>query len=281
MSVATKIKRRIGRVLRGPAPVSKMPSSSPAIATLSDGKFSYNFAYRSEKERSRADSMFSKEKGTIAWLDRELGADDVFFDVGANIGVFTIFGALRIGARGAVVAFEPHIPNAARLIENILINSQQNKVKLCTMALTNSERFDNFNYHSTRTTSSTSQFGGDSYEGETFEPEFVEVKSGCTLDTLCDNGLIPMPDIVKIDVDGLDFEVLQGMAGLLKSPKGPRSIQIELGSDSKPKIMQMCAETGYLLKEKHWTSAGLDFIAKGNNPEDYPHYGIFYHPNRI
>ena len=93
--------------------------------------------------------------------------------------------------------------------------------------------------------------------------------------------MLPPPDIVKIDVDGLDFEVLDGMRDLLTSAERPRTIQIELGSDSKPKIMKLSRETGYELTEKHWSQAGLDFIARGNDPEDYPHYGIFHHPEAV
>ena len=71
------------------------------------------------------------------------------------------------------------------------------------------------------------------------------------------------------------FEVMEGMRGLMEWSERARSIQIELGKDSKPKIMQMCSELSYNLKEKHWTGAGIKFIAQGNDPGDYPDYGIF------
>ena len=245
---------------------------------LTDGKHEYRFVCHTEKERSRASRLFEKEKGTIAWIDRDLRQDDVFYDVGANIGAFTIFAGPRIGARGAVFSFEPHIPNANSLIENIFLNGLEKKVRLVTAALTDSEGYAPFNYHSMYAAASTSQYGRNSYEGEVFDPRFVEIKHGCTLDGLCARGVIRPPNLVKIDVDGLDFEVLSGMRTLMGSPERPRSVQVELGSDSKPKIMQLCQELGYELKEKHWTKAGLDFIAQGNPPEDYPHYGIFYHP---
>lgn len=277
-----KIKQRIINLLA-------KPNTSPAIVdseqnkikptVLSDGKYEYQFVCHSQKERNRATRLFQKEKGTIAWIDRELRPDDVFYDVGANIGVFTIFAGLRLGSKGTAIAFEPHIPNANSLIENIFLNGLEKQARLVTLALTNQPSYDKFNYHSMHAAASTSQYGGNSYEGKEFTPLFVEIKHGCSLDLLCERGIIPPPNLVKIDVDGLDFEVLQGMQKLLASPDAPRSIQIELGSDSKPKIMQLCQEVGYILKEKHWSQAGLDFIAQGNNPEDYPHYGIFYHPN--
>lgn len=248
---------------------------------LKDKKFDYQFVCHSKKERSRASRLFDKEKGTIAWIDRELRPDDIFYDIGANIGLYTIFAGLRLGEKGKAIAFEPHIPNANSLIENIFLNKLEKKIQLITAALTNVESYGKFNYHSMYASASISQYGGNSYEGQTFNPLFVEIKHGCSLDLLIMRGLIQPPHLIKIDVDGLDFEVLEGMRGLLSSPEAPRSIQVELGSDSKPKIMKFFQEIGYALKEKHWTQAGLDFIAQGNDPEDYPHYGIFYHPNYI
>jgi hypothetical protein len=146
--------------------------------------------------------------------------------------------------------------------------------------LSNRECYDYFNYQAVTVASSTSQFGRNSYEGETFDPIFVEIKHGVSIDTLIDKGAVPRPDVIKIDVDGLDFEVLDGMRRLISSAGRPRSIQVELGSDSKPRILDLLRETGYVLKEKHWTAAGLDFIAQGNDPEAYPHYGIFNAPAR-
>jgi len=279
-----KIKKRLRNIF-GKQPVMPTPAAAdtkinslePVI--LKDEKFEYQFVCHSQKERNRASRLFDKEKGTIAWIDRELRPDDVFYDVGANIGTFTIFAGPRLNKQGMVFAFEPHIPNANSLIENIFLNRLESKVRLITLALSNNQSYDKFNYHSMYAAASTSQYGRNSYEGEEFNPLFVEIKHGCSLDLLCTRGVIRLPNLVKIDVDGLDFEVLEGMRGMMALPEGPRTIQIELGSDSKPKIMQLCAEVGYVLKEKHWSQAGLDFIAKGNNPEDYPHYGIFYHPN--
>lgn len=245
------------------------------VVILQDEKHSYKFAHETGKERRRAERMFVKEKGTISWLDREIRPDDVFFDIGANIGVYTIFGASRIGSQGSVYAFEPHIPNAASLIQNIMLNGLQERIKLVTSALTNGQRFDNFNYQSLTGASSTSQFGRSEYEGESFVPVFVEIKHGCAIDFLIATGAIPYPDVIKIDVDGLDFEVLDGMRELLRSFKPPRSIQVELGSDSKKPILDILGSSGYSLVEKHWSKAGLDFIDAGGDAEDYPHYGIF------
>jgi FkbM family methyltransferase len=251
----------------------------PDSLTLTDGTYEYRFVCHTKKERNRARRLFDKEKGTIAWLSRDLRPDDVFYDVGANIGTFTIFAGRRLGDAGRIIAFEPHIPNANSLIENIFLNGLEKQVQLVTAALTDREGYNRFNYLSMSAGTSTSQYGRHSYEGESFEPQFVELKHGCTVDGLCAAKVIEPPDLVKIDVDGLDFEVLNGMRGVLGSSKPPRAVQIELGTESTPKIMQLCRELGYELRERHWSEAGLDHIAQGHPPEDYPHYGIFYHPD--
>lgn len=276
MSIASRVKDLLSA--QPPAPADTVGSNVfPRTITVSEGGRDYKFVCHSVKEQNRAQRMLEKEKGTIAWLDRELKPDDIFFDIGANIGVYTIFAADRINGTGAIFAFEPHIPNANSLIENIVANRKQHLIKLVTAALSNQQTYQPFNYQSLAAASSTSQLGRTHYEQETFEPVFVEIKHGCSIDELWQKGVIPAPDLVKIDVDGVDFEVLDGMRNLLTSDQRPRSIQVELGSDSKLKIMNLCDETGYMLQEKHWTKAGLDFIAAGNSAEDYPHYGIFRH----
>ena len=197
----------------------------------------------------------------------------MFFDVGANIGVYTIYAARRLGSNGTVIAFEPHIPNAASLIENILLNDHQCTVRLVTSALTNGERYDHFNYRSVQASSSASQFGATSCEGVAFDPGFVEVKHGCTLDSLCGRNLLPRPTVVKIDVDG--DEILEGMRDILASPHRPRTIQVEVGPRTKSRIVSLLSRSGYWLSQTHWTQAGETHIAEGNDPEAHTHCGIF------
>ena len=61
---------------------------------------------------------------------------DIFFDIGANIGVYTIYAALRHpGAR--VVAFEPEYSNLHLLRDNIIENDLQDRVEVYSVALSN------------------------------------------------------------------------------------------------------------------------------------------------
>jgi len=59
-----------------------------------------------------------------------LGSGDVFLDVGAHIGKYTILAAKRVGSEGLVIAVEPHPENYRTLIENIKLNSLNNVIAL-------------------------------------------------------------------------------------------------------------------------------------------------------
>ena len=60
--------------------------------------------------------MFVKESGTCEWIKNDIGPGDVFFDIGANIGIYSILAANRVGKTGKVYAFEPHSGNFTRLL---------------------------------------------------------------------------------------------------------------------------------------------------------------------
>lgn len=68
----------------------------------------------------RVDSLFEKEPITIQWIG-ELAAGEVLVDVGANVGMYTIWAAKTRGAR--VFAFEPEAQNYALLNRNIVLNN--------------------------------------------------------------------------------------------------------------------------------------------------------------
>jgi len=70
-------------------------------------------------------SLFGNHDG-IQDVMSNLAEGDVFIDVGANIGLYTILGAQRIGSGGLVVAVEPSPREFARLLDNIELNSVQN-----------------------------------------------------------------------------------------------------------------------------------------------------------
>jgi FkbM family methyltransferase len=249
-------------------------STHPGTTILRDRDHEYKFAYCSAEEKRRADRLFTKEPGTIAWLYRTLKRGDVFFDIGANIGVYTIFAGYRVGDSGSVYGFEPHLPNAASLLNNIEINSLRSRVQVIAIPLSDQDAFEEFQYFSLNPSRSHSQLRRSALRGQPFHPVATELKYGCRLDSLLAMGFLPPPNIIKIDVDGHECEIIAGMKDLLHSPAQPRSVQIEIGAETYDYVTAHMAHAGYEMVDRHWTEAGrLRFEA--NPTEELPYNAIF------
>src|SRR5262245_39234556 len=82
----------------------------------------------------RVDSLLEKEPSTIAWI-AGFRRDEVLVDVGANVGVYTIWAAKTRGVR--VFAFEPEAQNYALLNRNIALNGLGPRVTAYCLALSN------------------------------------------------------------------------------------------------------------------------------------------------
>jgi FkbM family methyltransferase len=252
--------------------VVKFPRVVP-VDTL-NGQVS--FLCYSKREVRRTKRFFSKEPGTIEWLVQTLRPDDIFFDIGANIGAYSIFAAREITSPGGVYAFEPHLANAASLLQNVSLNGLAQKIQVISIPLTDRDGFGPFHYHSLDHSRSHSQFGPPVLDGQTFRPVATELKFGACLDTLIESGIIPSPTVVKIDVDGLEAEIIAGMSSLLKSSRAPRSIQVELSRDNADKVISQMAAAGYQVATRHWTSSGQDAIRGGVEPlGQFPHNIVF------
>ena len=59
-------------------------------------------------------------------LSRQLHPGDVFYDVGANVGFFSMIAAKLVGSRGSVYSFEPVTENVASIQRNAIINQMEN-----------------------------------------------------------------------------------------------------------------------------------------------------------
>lgn len=212
----------------------------------------------------RAQTFYEKEPGTIAWLDT-FQPGDVFYDVGANIGLYAMYAALKVGPTGHVYAFEPHIVNAAHLIRNVKHNGLAKQITVINAALSHSEGWANFYYRSGRAGSSGSQLGhAFGEDGREFTPCLSELKATVTADHLAlivDE--IRRPTSIKIDVDGNEYYILTGMAGVLSHV---RSVQVEVQPSHRGSIAGFACACGLTESSHHFTSNGRDAIAAGADP---------------
>lgn len=240
------------------------------------------FSTPTDRLDSRANSLADKEPGTIAWLDNTLQPSDIFYDIGANVGIYTLFSANRISKEGKVFAFEPHAPNFNTLIENIMTNDKADRVMPLSFALGDSDSVQPFLYKNVESGSSGSQLSespiSDSKDMHE-KAELTELKASYSIDGLISKKIISAPNLIKIDVDGNELNIVKGMTKLLKSKNKPRSIQIEVDPTLKKEVVGIMESSGYGIDHIHFTKKGQRLVDAGQSPDSYPH-NIVFKPNK-
>lgn len=210
----------------------------------------------SRMEHQRAQGFFSKEADTIAWLD-ELQADELFVDIGANVGVYTLYAAIR--RRAKVLAFEPESQNFAALNRNINANRLMDRVVAYPVALSDTDGPTVL--HLSRFASGASHHSVDEPVGEggrEFKAAFRQGTVSKTLDEIIAT-LSPdaAPRFVKIDVDGAEARVVAGMKALLGRPE-LEQILIELApaDETEATIFTLLETAGFIAGPPAWEYNG-------------------------
>jgi FkbM family methyltransferase len=187
------------------------------------GGATFRMLVSNDWERFRVDTVATKEPETVEWILENFRAGDTLFDIGANVGIYSILAA-SWNREGTVVAVEPMPANFTRLCQNAEVNALQNLDPYC-VAVADRTGLGTFNYaslsegssmHSIGASGATEQFG-----------ETVVFRSGIGLVTLDDlAGVAGAPSLIKIDVDGGEDDVLAGADGVLRDP-ALRSVLVE------------------------------------------------------
>jgi FkbM family methyltransferase len=141
---------------------------------------------------------------------------DIFVDAGANIGLFSLIAANRVGASGKVYAFEPSGKTFQRLLENTRINDLSN-VQCFQLALS-SESGESLFYMSRDGFDAWNSFAHP-IEGGFFSKEIVQCE---TWDRFAhSHGLVGRVAMIKIDVEGWESRVLEGARKSLSREDAP------------------------------------------------------------
>jgi FkbM family methyltransferase len=209
------------------------------------------FATTGSSSRKRLRTLFSKEPITLAWIDT-FATGQTLFDIGANVGMYTVYAAVMRDA--SVLAFEPEALNYAELNKNIYLNDLHGRVLGYCLALSDVDKLDRLllsdfglgiSYHDFEENSWTEdkQFAADWKVSR--DDRRAQGCLGRRLDGLVAEGL-PVPDHIKIDVDGLEHRVVEGMLETLAQPR-LKTVLIEINFDN-PKnlaIIDRLAELGW------------------------------------
>ena len=143
-----------------------------------------------------------------------LNPGDTAFDVGANLGLYSVSLAKKVGDRGEVISFEPRQSTFEMLTANIELNGLKN-VRCFQKALGEQSAKVPIYTFPEKPWCSSLVGGQEKVLGETPAVEYVEVEVGDPFRRA--NGL-PLPRAVKIDVEGFEYAVIRGLRETLGDP---------------------------------------------------------------
>lgn len=165
----------------------------------------------------------------VASMDGIEGA--VVWDVGGHIGYDTLAFARLVGSNGHVCAFEPNPANLDRLQQNLELNADvQSRVRVLDQALGCSDERVPFRFTDVVDNGASSRSHlatADPPENRSVYAKFltrdVEVARG---DRLVSEGTAPPPRLVKIDVEGAEAAVLDGLSNVLTVHRPSLAIEV-------------------------------------------------------
>lgn len=189
---------------------------------------------------------FGGEKDQLEALLALLRNDDVLYDIGSSVGAWSIPAAAKANV-GKVISFEPDPENRQRLLANFELNGLKN-FQIMPIALGDKhgelELFTAGAYAASPSLKPVNKIATS-----------IKVKIE-TVDDLIARGEIPLPTVVKIDIEGAEMMALQGMVGLLQSEKKPRALVLELHPLYLPSfdtnltaIFKLLIDNGYQIAE--------------------------------
>jgi FkbM family methyltransferase len=158
----------------------------------------------------------------------------VVFDIGANFGLFTIYGARLVGSRGRVFAFEPSRA-ADALADHARLNGVEDRVEILRMMVGASIGEAAFWEAPDTTFSSISEAAAARGAGGNGGPQ-RRLRPMTTIDAFCEEHQV-VPDVIKIDIEGAEGNALRGAAGFLARRRGHLVLELhpsvlrELGED--------------------------------------------------
>lgn len=180
----------------------------------------------------------------------------VFYDIGANVGFFSVIGARLVGEKGSVIAFEPVPENAAAVRHNCELNGFS-QVQVWEAAVSDSSGAGELQL---------AHFSGGASLAIVAPPPDMKgtlrVKL-VTIDELVAHKQIAPPSLVKIDVEGAEIHVLRGMQSTIESYRP--IIFLELDDGERNDFLRKKSECMVFLKQMGYAITLL--------PASYPDSG--------
>lgn len=212
----------------------------------------YVFECPSEFTLWRAETFLTKEPETLEWIDT-FGKGDILFDIGANIGLYSIYAAKK-GNR--VVAFEPESQNYALINKNFYLNQIAENAMCLNIALADSDTLDYLYIPQFIAGGALNNFGeAKDWQHKEFVPSFKQGVLAFSLDSFLRQYPQHFPNHIKVDVDGIEAKIIRGAEQTLRD-KRVKSVLIEINEAlpediATAEFIRACGYSSY--EKKHST----------------------------
>jgi FkbM family methyltransferase len=201
------------------------------------------------ERRSRAISC-AKEPWTVDWIRSDVRAGDVFYDVGANVGAYSLVAATRLSPGGTVVAFEPGYASYAHLCDNVVLNGFGDTIVPVPLALSSRTELGRFEYYKLQPGFARHAVEGPRVDdADVREKVFKQRAPMIRLDDARELFQLPAPSHIKLDVDGWEPQILQGAAATLRQPS-LRGILLEIEVVNSDAVTDLLAAAGFTLADR-------------------------------
>jgi FkbM family methyltransferase len=206
----------------------------------------------SESELHRLYSC-RKEPETVAWIERFVRPGDVVFDVGANVGAYSLVVDRATGGQSTVYAFEPSFSTFAQLSRNVALNGSAGRVLPVLVALSDRNGFITFNYSSLDPGTALHALDDSTdNRGLPFRPALSQPVLSYRMDDFIAQFSVRTPNHIKLDVDGIELKILQGAPRTLADPAlRTLLVEVEPGRPGMSEIERLVEGCGLVLHARH------------------------------
>ncbi|WP_178917760.1 FkbM family methyltransferase [Natronomonas gomsonensis] len=221
-----------------------------SITTCTVGGQTRNFYTENEIELKRF--TFLNEGEILETVISELQPTDIFWDVGANIGLYTCFAAPICDT---TIAFEPVPNNANRIKKNLELNDTDAIIERIALGECHDEMSINVDGSKTGGKSSLASIKNST------ESIKVPVRTG---DELTRVDTVPTPSVIKMDIEGAEAMALAGLEETLPQVRTafievhPKKLK-NLGTDIE-EVHEMLANAGFRIRNANLSNRLVTFL---------------------
>jgi len=151
----------------------------------------------------------SDEPETIEWIDEWIKSGDTLWDIGASIGIYSLYAALDPKVK--VLAFEPSGIDFSLITKLVSDNNMSDRVKPFCIALSNKTKIDTLHMSKFESGCGGNAVGEAVTSDQEFTPLFSQAIQCFTGDDFRKIFKLDTPNHIKLDVDGIESEILSGL----------------------------------------------------------------------